>query len=219
MEVLRLPINTQGRDFIVGDLHGCYVELIERMQQVRFDEEKDRLFCVGDLIDRGRDSPACIRLLDEPWFFCVRGNHEEMLIEYIGGNYGALSMWLSNGGQWVLDQKLKDIIGWYNKLKTLPLVIHVEGQFNVLHAEWYKGQVELMHGKFGLDDQATLQWGRSYIKDRKHNLPYSGQLTLRTYVGHTPVRQTTEHGPFMFIDTGACFNDGFLTIVEHGRQQ
>ena len=78
-----LPANTVGRDFIVGDLHGCLDLLHAELARLQFEPAKDRLFSVGDLADRGPDSMGCLRLLREPWFHAVRGNHEDMLIAYV----------------------------------------------------------------------------------------------------------------------------------------
>lgn len=72
--------NTLGRDFAVGDLHGCKDALEQLLTHVNFDPSVDRLFSVGDLVDRGPDSWGCIALLEEPWFHAVLGNHEQLTI-------------------------------------------------------------------------------------------------------------------------------------------
>src|SRR3546814_17288249 len=77
-----LAANKVGSDFIVGDLHGCLDLLQVELDRVGFDRAKDRLFSVGELIDRGPDSMGCLRLLREPWFFAARGNNADMLLDY-----------------------------------------------------------------------------------------------------------------------------------------
>ena len=77
----RIAANRDGRDFVVGDLHGEMQQLRQRLDEVRFDPERDRLFAVGDLVDRGPDSPGLLDLLELPWFFSVVGNHEMMLMD------------------------------------------------------------------------------------------------------------------------------------------
>ena len=67
-KIIRLPVNKTGRDFVLGDLHGTTDLLRALMEHVAFDPKKDRLFSVGDLIDRGEDSPGGLTLLLEPWF-------------------------------------------------------------------------------------------------------------------------------------------------------
>ena len=141
--LLQLPGNTTGRDFVVGDLHGCLDLLQEQLARVNFQPRLDRLFSVGDLIDRGGDSMGCLRLLREPWFFAVLGNHEAMLLEHFGRppSTGSQSSILSNGGGWLTGLGARDTAELRGELldlvAALPYVIQVGGPtaFNVAHAE------------------------------------------------------------------------------------
>ncbi|WP_350339245.1 metallophosphoesterase [Zhongshania sp. BJYM1] len=72
INIIREP-NLNGKDFFVGDLHGYYKDLIVKLDHIGFDRCCDRLFCVGDLGDRGPQSLECLRLIHDPWFlFCAR---------------------------------------------------------------------------------------------------------------------------------------------------
>ncbi len=77
--------NINGADyrriFVVGDIHGCLDMLNEKLLSVDFDESKDLLISVGDLIDRGEQNVECLDLITYPWFRAVRGNHEQMAID------------------------------------------------------------------------------------------------------------------------------------------
>ncbi|WP_261986408.1 metallophosphoesterase, partial [Enterococcus faecium] len=53
--------NSIGRDFAVGDIHGCFSRLNSALNTIEFDPSKDRLFSVGDLVDRG---PECHLILE-----------------------------------------------------------------------------------------------------------------------------------------------------------
>ena len=79
-KIARHEANTRGRDFIVGDLHGCVDYLNTLMRHAGFDPSSDRLFSVGDLVDRGPDSPGALELLEQPSFYPVMGNHDAMLL-------------------------------------------------------------------------------------------------------------------------------------------
>jgi len=61
--------NKHGHDYVVGDVHGDYERLTDLLLVIKFDVTVDRLFAVGDLIDRGPDSVKCLELLNESWFF------------------------------------------------------------------------------------------------------------------------------------------------------
>ena len=75
-----IAANDNGRDFAVGDIHGEFNQLKNLLDHVNFDCQLDRLFSVGDIIDRGPDSMECLALLEKPWFHCVIGNHEQQFV-------------------------------------------------------------------------------------------------------------------------------------------
>lgn len=83
MKISRFPANTKGRDLVVGDIHGHLDDLGELLKQAAFKPKVDRVFCTGDLVDRGPDSMKCLGLLRQPWFHSVAGNHEYALIKNI----------------------------------------------------------------------------------------------------------------------------------------
>lgn len=70
--------NTAGRDFAVGDIHGCFSALQQALDAIGFSESTDRLFSVGDLVDRGPESEQVLTWLDKPWFHAICGNHDFM---------------------------------------------------------------------------------------------------------------------------------------------
>ena len=121
-----LPANTAGRDFVVGDLHGCLEQLQTLLHAAQFDRERDRLFSVGDLIDRGPDSMDCVRLLREPWFFAVLGNHEKMALDALtSDDFAPTFIWCRSGGAWsagLLEQERTELM---NLLMDLPLAMAV----------------------------------------------------------------------------------------------
>lgn len=78
------------RYFVVGDIHGCFEELMLLIQESGFNPAMDTLVSLGDLTDRG---PNSVAILD---FFCkmtavgaavvVEGNHDNKLKRYLKGN-------------------------------------------------------------------------------------------------------------------------------------
>jgi serine/threonine protein phosphatase 1 len=222
MKVQRFAANAAGRDFIVGDIHGCTDEFRRLLAKVQFNPECDRVFATGDLIDRGPDSVGAAMLLAEPWFFSVMGNHELMMLEAQAepSNYDVVGVWLMNGGTWAnaaTNQELDEITA---RLIELPLVIVVgegENRFNVLHAEFFGANADLDAGQFDEWTVNRLLWGRSLASGEIENprLPESS-----TYVGHTILDDVGEAGTIRYIDTGAFVpywagQAGKLTMVEH----
>jgi serine/threonine protein phosphatase 1 len=89
--------------YVVGDIHGCLAELRYLIEQLPL-EHDDRLVFLGDYIDRGPHSMGVVSyLLELPKQANVeavflKGNHEDMFLDYLGfsGNHG--DVFLSNGG-------------------------------------------------------------------------------------------------------------------------
>lgn len=73
--------------YAVGDIQGCYKPLKQLLKKVEFDPEKDQLWCVGDLVNRGPDSLKTLRFLKSlgKACTCVLGNHDLHLLEYASG--------------------------------------------------------------------------------------------------------------------------------------
>lgn len=228
MYVLNLDKNQSGRDFVVGDIHG-HTDLLEIMlRDVAFDGEKDRLISVGDLIDRGPDSLGALEYLEKPWFYCVRGNHEDLLIESQKQTRGAFELWMRVGGLWATNLNNKDLATICEKLQSLPYVIQIEtskGLVGVVHADiptsmnWQQTVDGLNNQSFSDTDLKSLIWSRDRFKalqadpSKKFNYPDREDNLKQIYVGHSIVSQPMIDDPFIFIDTGA-FCGGALTAVE-----
>lgn len=157
-KIAKLPANNLGKDYVIGDLHGCF-ELLQRLlASVHFDPQQDRLFSVGDLIDRGPDSLRCLQLIAEPWFYGVLGNHEMMMINFFlsylqNGVIQNLydtdeSGFLESGGEWInayfdIEQHimLPEFTNALQSLLSLPLLLVVaedKRRFHVIHAQLTK---------------------------------------------------------------------------------
>ncbi len=215
-----LNVGYDKRVFYVGDIHGEFLKLTEKLLEIGFNKETDILVSVGDLIDRGENSLACLELITEPWFHAVRGNHEELMIRSIINKCdNHLSCWLSNGANWYFDLNQEDRM-YANDLvriaSELPYVIEVnhKGKKTVVcHANYpsdeYSGEIEK-------EDLHDIIWDRSRINNLKSN----GLITTikgadHFVFGHTPVRRDISAGNCNWIDTGAVFGKE-LTIIQVG---
>lgn len=74
-----------GRTIVVGDIQGCYDELVELLLKVRL-SAADRVIAVGDLIVKGEQSRAVLELfMRDARFSSVMGNHDRALLRYWRG--------------------------------------------------------------------------------------------------------------------------------------
>lgn len=199
----KFDINTKGNDYFVGDLHGCYDQFVDKLAEIDFEPETDRMFCVGDLVDRGPNSPSCLALLSEPWFHCVRGNHEELML----GSH-SYHVWMMNGGGWSEDiesgrlRKFGELV-----VEKCPYTIEVKtslGTIGVVHAESHNDWNE--NGRYY--DKEKNTWGRSKIRTMD-DTPIKN--IDRVVVGHTIVKEPVRLGNVVYIDTGA-YNGYDLTV-------
>ncbi|MFP6789136.1 MAG: metallophosphoesterase [Thalassolituus sp.] len=139
--LLKLEKNTQGRDFVVGDLHGHVTKLHDQLAALNFNSAVDRVICVGDLIDRGPESAEALNLLNEPWFFSVIGNHEYLMINGMRYKSSRHRMaWLNHGGDWITQTSPALWDDWFDAIEALPLAIEVEGRdgsrYGIIHADY-----------------------------------------------------------------------------------
>lgn len=79
--VLFLPPNRIGRDFIIGDVCGCFDMVFQSMREFDFSPERDRLFSLGHLIHPDASLTDCVRFLNYPSVYAVRTNGEQDLLE------------------------------------------------------------------------------------------------------------------------------------------
>lgn len=213
-------INTRGRDFAVGDVHGHFTRLQKALDAAEFDPATDRLFSVGDLVDRGPESADVDTWLAKPWFHAVRGNHEQMVIDTYRFDPGgrASDMHVMNGGAWIYGLPSVDRACYADLLANLPLVIEVktpEGSVGIVHADipfddWDALRSQLERGLHGRQQvEAMCQWSRQRITSENRE----GVKNVRAVVvGHTPVRRVAILGNVYHIDTGGWM-DGHFTLL------
>lgn len=218
--VQRYPGNDAGRDFVVGDVHGCFDLLRDALDAAGFSKTRDRLFSVGDLVDRGSASIEAVDWLAQPWFHAVRGNHEQAAIRAAAGR-GDFAKYVNNGGGWFLDLPERQRRAIALTFGALPVAIEVECSdrlVGIVHAgvpndDW-RALVATLNGQpSGKKLQATFSFtlhDRTRFEARATKPVRGADLV---FVGHSAAPNPSLLGNVAFIDTGAVFG-GKLTVAE-----
>jgi serine/threonine protein phosphatase 1 len=215
---------------VVGDIHGAYDLLLDGLKAVAFDFSRDRLFSVGDLIDRGPQSWRAARFLSKPYVFAVRGNHEQDLIDlYEDGApdeavIQALGRSNFNGCGWLATATPQQRWAVVEAARTLPIAIEIEterGTVGLVHADvpqkmdWNTFIRAIEANDTSVISTALL--GRRRLSREDH----TGVAGIgRLFVGHTVQWEGARRfGNVYAIDTGAVFAEldhprgGVLSIV------
>lgn len=212
MKFVKYDYNKEGHDFVCGDIHGCFDALEVELEKMGFDKSKDRLFCTGDLPDRGPFSSDALRYMKKKWFYTVLGNHEDMILQVYRYKTMAEQIHTNNGGGWIKDITDEMLEMYMDAIEDLPLAIQV-GDYGIIHSlipthfeSWYDFISNIETDKY------TLLWHR----DPGYSHTVSG--IKRVICGHTIVPRVTMSGSMMYIDTGAYldhwgYTDSKLTIL------
>lgn len=212
---------------MLGDVHGCYDLVLRAMDKMKFDQSRDRILSVGDLIDRGPGCHRTAKFLSHDWVHAVLGNHEVMLLEAYedGEAHPAVLEFMHsrNGFSWWRDTPDSVRADILSAIRKLPFAMEVDtsrGLVGLVHADIPKGMSwQGFIAALDSGDRETAEvavWGR----DRLHRNDHSGVAGIgRVFVGHTPMRCLTKFGNVYAIDTGAVYglheaSEGALTFID-----
>lgn len=221
--VRRLDINSTGKDFVIGDIHGCFNLLEQALQAVNFDPTRDRLLSVGDLIDRGDQSIELLTLLEKPWFFACLGNHESVLLDYVHSRDTQAGInWRRFGGAWFFDLSATQQNDLADSIRQhCSFLIEVnDGEkavFGVVHADVPEG-MSWQHFTEVVGSDKTAQHDCLWNRERGIGLRDGLILGVEQVVcGHEIVQTARKVGNVWLIDTGAyraSSGAGKLSILE-----
>jgi Calcineurin-like phosphoesterase len=201
---------SEGRTFVIGDIHGCIDELNCLLDAIA-PEATDTVCFLGDYVDRGPAPRAVVdRVLrlpaEGPKCVFLKGNHEDMFLDYLGyaGHHGDAFLW--NGGDVTLESYG---IGYVSGAAAATLLPPDHLQFLLdLRTQHCFGDFLCVHA--GLrptrpleqQDEEDLFWIREEFIDRPHPFPFT------ILYGHTPQREVRLHLPYKVgLDTGAVYGN------------
>ena len=116
--------------YAVGDIQGCYKELQHLLEQIRFDPAQDKLWLVGDLVNRGPESLQVLRFVKAlgDSAITVLGNHDLHLLAVAEG---VAELHRSDTLDEVLAAPDRDeLLTWLRQQRLM----HAEGEYVLVHA-------------------------------------------------------------------------------------
>jgi Calcineurin-like phosphoesterase len=207
-----------ARFFIVGDIHACPQELETLLTSLALQRE-DRVVFLGDYIDRGPDARAVVDFLlgMKADAICqltfLKGNHEDMFLDFLGlpGRYG--ETFLFNGGApTVKSYGLSRSAVGKDAAAELPQT-HLDF-YCALEGVYTEGDTLCVHAglnpmrSFDKQTEEERLWIRQEFILQPHNFPYT------IVFGHTPHREVLFDLPYKVgIDTGLVYG-GKLSCLE-----
>ena len=208
---------------IIGDIHGCAAELEALLGKLGYadgvhPEGRTAVF-VGDLVDRGPDSPGVLRrvmaMVKSGNALCVPGNHENKYGRYLRGR----QVQHTHGLAETIEQMAGESEEFLAEVREFldGLVSHYVldgGRLVVCHA----GLPEKYHGRTSGRVRSHALYGETTGETDEFGLPvrypwaedYRGRAAV--VYGHTPVPEATWLNNTICLDTGAVFG-GKLTAL------
>lgn len=225
---------------IIGDIHGCYDELLQLLERLGYRTETvlngersivvmppagRRAIFLGDLVDRGPNSPDVLRLVmgmvESDTAICVPGNHETKLLRKLRGK----EVQLTHGLAQTVEQLGRETQEFRDRVARFidALISHYvldEGKLVVAHGGMkaeYAGRASGRVREFALYGDTTGETDEFGLPVR---LDWAAAYRGRAMVayGHTPQREPEWLNNTINVDTGCVFG-GALTALRYPERE
>jgi serine/threonine protein phosphatase 1 len=151
-QFIKLDRHSTFDTYFISDIHGQYDLLMDVLHYVGFKfplagEVRDRLFILGDLIDRGKQSISVLGAArHNPAIISLAGNHEVMAYKALSGDPQNAVLWLYNGGSWRAE---------YDQYHLLDVICYAAAQPVAITLEVGEDKIGLVHAGV----PAPYDWG------------------------------------------------------------
>ncbi|MFC4127504.1 metallophosphoesterase [Nocardia rhizosphaerae] len=220
---------------VVGDVHGCRSELETLLGELGYLFDRDEhgrairaahpagrtAVFVGDLVDRGPDTPGVLRLVmgmaAARTALCVTGNHDNKLMRALDGRNVRIAHGLETSLAQLSRVDTEFRTAAHGFLRSLPSHYLLDrGRLVVAHA----GLPESLHGSSSSRARSFAMYGSPTGEYDEHGFPirydwardYRGAATVA--YGHTPVTELRWVNNTLCLDTGVVFG-GSLSALRY----
>ncbi|MBG1268694.1 metallophosphoesterase family protein [Nostoc sp. WHI] len=204
------------RRIVIGDVHGHYEGLMTLLEAIAPTSD-DKIYFLGDLIDRGPNSAQVVDFVKRSNYPCLLGNHEQMLLNILTNERttsSTMQAWLYGGGQATVASYHEatipdDHVDW---LKALPTYLDL-GDIWLTHAgvDPSKSVVEQTADQLCWIREEFHSIEKPYFPDKQIIIGHTITFTLP---GVSPGKLAQGQG-WLDIDTGAYHpRSGWLTGLD-----
>ncbi len=223
---------------LIGDVHGCRAELERLLAELGYELRRDeqgrpvgahhpsrRAVFLGDLVDRGPDTPGVLRLamgmVADGDALCIPGNHENKLLRALRGRKVTVSHGLAESLEQLEaepEEFRKEAIRFMDGLVSHYVLDG--GRLVVAHA----GLKEEYHGRASGRVRSFALYGETTGETDEYGLPvrypWAGEYRGKAMVvyGHTPVPGPEWVNNTLCVDTGVVFG-GRLTALRYPEKE
>ena len=209
------------RTIFIGDIHGCYDELMELLKKVSFDPQSDRLISLGDLMHKGDKSAEVIRFFMDNGYEAIMGNHDYYFMQLLQKDRDPTDEYRKI--KKALGMKRRDLLKWF---KRRPKYVESD-EFIAVHAG-----VNPWNNFMDEQDIETLYYTRVYnpvtreaFRSRNgqeeanslvswyrllHKHSYGGKKIV---FGHWAKKKLVQMGNVYGLDTGCCYGGRLSALV------
>jgi serine/threonine protein phosphatase 1 len=204
------------RTIVIGDIHGCYDELLKLLELLRATEE-DVVIAAGDILDRGPASWETAQMFrNKPNFVCVLGNHERRIAGTIRGT--SQPAWTQEQTLALLDQGERE--DWATWLEDLPAVISTRHAI-VTHARLDSSKpLDMQDRKYCAGTGANIERSASGIPvwyyEWKSRNPEDERAVVIGHLEYDRVELVT--GGLYAVDTEAVHGHRLTAVVFPGNE-
>ena len=196
--------------YAIGDVQGCHVELVQLLEKIQFDSNHDQLWLVGDLVNRGPDSLAVLRLVKSlgESAVIVLGNHDLHLLAVAEG---VAALHPSDTLDEILHAPDRDeLLFWLRHQKLL----HTKNNFLLVHAGLLPSWLANQAATLANEAEKALR-GNQYVELLAHMYGNQPNHWRDDLVGYDRLRVIIN----AFTRLRICTDDGEMEFKFKGETQ
>lgn len=188
-----------GIDYFCGDIHGCYNQLDLALKMKNFDPLKDRLFLLGDLVDRGPESHRVIEFMSKKWVIALQGNHDcstyylaKKVISHFPDHDKDTLISINNGGEWVNSQSRATLESFMDAVTYLPMAIEYQDHDGTPLLGLIHGEVP-MNSSWSALEKVFQKLPCDYVASL---VLHNEDIIYQTLYGRTKIRDANASGNY-----------------------